>query len=168
MDFLELLQLFKAAGFLDWDTQTGELSFPDEDSRFYTNGGWLQQHVLFVLNKLRPAVDIGDLAANAFVQDAANLSGEIDVMFTARNRLFLIECKPQNADADTLAVGESLKKLKDLTDTLGSAYVKAMFVSYLPVKKSHSNRCKQYGIRLVDGHEFPNLPAILRQWIESN
>ncbi len=167
MDFLELLQLFKAAGFLDWDSQMGTLYFPDEDSRFYANGGWLQQHVLCVLNKLRPAVDVGDLAANARVHDAGNLSSEVDVMFTARNRLFLIECRTKNADADTMAAGEAINTLQSLANALGGAYVKTMFISYRPLKRAHSNRCRQYGVQLVQGSEFDKLPSLLRQWIES-
>ncbi|MGS0754022.1 Card1-like endonuclease domain-containing protein [Roseateles sp. GG27B] len=105
---MALLQKFEAAGACA--VTQGRLRFGNEAERFFCNGGWLEHHVVGVLNELRAKAGIQDLAAGLTVRSLDNSlkgrggSNELDVVFLAHNNLHIIECKTGSfGDRDSAA-----------------------------------------------------------------
>ena len=73
-----MLALFADAGYV---RQAGAaLSFPDEASRFFVNGGWLEYHLLQVLRDLQGTHPITDIAFNLkVIRPGGDTDNEIDV-----------------------------------------------------------------------------------------
>lgn len=173
-EFQELVQRFSQAGCLDIDGQ-GRLVFPGEEQRQFVNGGWLEKHVLAVCRKLAHQRRITDLAANLQVASADAVENELDVAFTARNRLFLVECKtrlfartPKEIDSGVReAAVNAINKLQALRQELAGVYGRALFVSAMRLSRADEQRCRKYGIELVQASDIANLPQRLGQSIEN-
>ena len=164
--FRELIQLFEQAGFLILHPDQSLLEYPGEEERFFVNGGWLELHVQAVCNKLRNDGVIKDLAGNVEVKSGSDVHNEIDVAFTARNRLFLVECKTRNFQNQADAAAYSIHKLNGLRKELSGVYGKALFVSCMELGEGNNTRCKDYKIELIQAGEINNLEARIKTWIE--
>ncbi len=162
--FLELLQILKGAGILDWDAQ-GRLLFAGEDERFFANGGWLEQYVWSVVVRLRHDKVVTDLGANLEVVSENKVKNEIDVAFTARNRLFLIECKTRNFHNPDYAQ-EAIYKLQSLRQNLSGIYGKAVLISFSNLPFHERQRCIDNGIELVQGQNLENIVGFLKKCID--
>jgi hypothetical protein len=154
----ELLELFREAAFLDIDSK-GRLVFPGEAERLFVNGGWLERHVLSVCNKLRHDGRIHDIKANILVRSENGVENEIDLAFTARNRLFLVECKTRRYKDKQEAAANAINKLSALRPLLSGVYGRAIFVSLLELGPTERQRCAKFGIELVQAGEINNLHA---------
>lgn len=90
-----MLALFADAGYV---RQAGTaLTFPDESSRFFVGGGWLEYHLLQVLRDLQGIHPITDIAFSLkVIRPDGKTDNEIDVAFMYRNTLHIIECKSAN------------------------------------------------------------------------
>ena len=150
----------------------GTLHFPNEASRFYCNGGWLENHVAGLLDGLRQQGKIQDLAANLKVRSLNNkLSGtagsnELDVAVLAHNRLHIIECKTRVfGERDSAA--PAVYKLDALT-ALGGLNTLGMLVSYRSLIDGDQQRARDLRIRTVVGSAIANLGQQLQRWITSD
>ncbi|OQY16109.1 MAG: hypothetical protein B6I36_10930 [Desulfobacteraceae bacterium 4572_35.1] len=159
-----LLEKFEGNGLLSLSGD--RLVFANESSRVYSNGGWLEQHVFGVVQQLKLDGRIRDVTLNGVIEDPRGVKNEIDVMFTARNRLFLIECKTKNMNLESSRVDDMVYKLESLKGLVGGLFGQAMVVSYLPVPSADRKRCRSYGIELVDGRKVKELRSQLCQWID--
>ncbi len=164
----EVIDLFQQAGLLAVDR--GQILFRDENARFYANGGWLEEHCLGVAQKLRKAGRIADLEPNAKIS-SQGVSNEIDLAFTARNQLHIIECKTADLSrfskerpAETRAI-EAGYRLDTLRDLVGGTFGKAMLVSYLKLPEIDRIRCESYGIKVVQVRQLRRLDEELIQRI---
>lgn len=159
-DFDDLVQLFEDAGCL---TRQGDrLRFPDEDRRFFVNGGWLEAHVyglVFGLRAKYPAIQ--DLARGLRVTHGANVENELDVAFLADNRLCVVECKARRFNAETGFADEPIYKIEALHELLGGSRAKALLVSYQPVRDVDRRRAQGLGVRICAGDELRYLPEQL-------
>lgn len=172
-EFNELLQRFRQADCLDLDAK-GRIVFADDSRREFVNGGWLEKHVLGVCRRLMHEARIVDLAANLHITSADGVANELDVAFTARNRLFLVECKtrifarkPQNIGSGAReAAVNAINKLHALRQELAGVYGRALFVSAMRLPKADVQRCKKYGIDLVQAGDIQNLSLHIKQSIE--
>lgn len=164
-----LLDLFERAGALE--RQGDRLVFPDEASRFYANGGWLEDYVYALCLDLKKPAGIQDIARGMEVERAARggtVPNEIDVAFLANNRLHVVECKTRRFDrtADGEGKGaDALYKLDTLADLLGGLKAKAMLVSYRPLGAHDLQRAADLRIQVCCGADLKCLPARLRKWI---
>ncbi|MCG6940639.1 MAG: DUF1887 family CARF protein [Thiohalocapsa sp.] len=181
-DFGALVRRFADAGLLGIDHD--RLVFPDEEARFYANGGWLEGHVHACLRELRAALrateDEAAGAAPRQIQDLARslriqretargdlVPNEIDVACLAENRLYLVECKTRNwrgANAPDPGA-DALYRLDALGDLLGGLQAKALLVSYRELPAHVLRRAADLRIRVCAGRRLPELPAALRAWI---
>jgi len=150
----------------------GKLRFPNEASRFYCNGGWLEHHVAGLLDGLRLQGKIQDLAVNLKVRSLNNrLSGnagsnELDVAVLAHNRLHIIECKTRIfGERDSAA--PAVYKLDALT-VLGGLNTLGMLVSYRSLIDGDRQRARDLRIRTVVGSAIANLGQELQRWITSD
>lgn len=174
----DIVALFAEAGLLR--QQGSALIFKDEESRFFTNGGWLEAHVFEMLQSLRSQVEgLSDVVMGvrvAFSGAAGKPYGrdknEIDVAFLYRNTLHLIECKTANlaqvGNGDDSKATEAIYKMESLLK-LGGLRTKGMVVDYRgELSKSDANqkRAAEAGIAIVSGAQLKDLKgAIRRLWL---
>lgn len=162
----ELLQQCSRAEVLAVDGE--RLIFKNEDARFFANGGWLEDYVTRTANRLKGQKLIRDHHNNLLVASGGRVKNEIDLAFTANNRLHLIECKTslmadkqgKEGRADGIAY-----KLEALRDLIGGSYARAMLVSYRQLTAEDRQRCREYRIEVVEGARIGELYGILRRWI---
>lgn len=167
----EILNKFENVGLLQ--QSKNEVIFKDEESRFYANGGWLENHVFSILFDMRndnPV--ISDLAKGMEVVRAHGaVKNEIDVITMAHNRLHLIECKTRkftkHADANTPGAA-AIYRLDTLKETYGGNSGKAMLVSYQKLSRYTEQRAKDLGLFCCSYTQLKNLEKYLSKFINSS
>lgn len=163
----DLLTLFSDAGLVH--LSRNQLYFSSEDARRFAGGGWLEDHVIRLLNRLKGEKIVHDHMANVVVETQAGVRNEIDVAFTARNRLHLIECKSgrlsekEGKENRADAVAYKLDNIRDLT---GGTYGKAMLVSFQKLIDADRKRCAENHIEVVECNELIHLETLLKQWVQ--
>ncbi len=165
-----ILNKFEDVGLLHINNNI--IYFKDEESRFYANGGWLENHVFSLLYEMRsenPA--ISDLAKGMeIVRAQGKVKNEIDVICMAHNRLHLIECKTRkftkHADANTPGAA-AIYRLDTLKETLGGNSGKAMLVSYQKLSRYTEQRAKDLGLFCCSHRQLKDLKSHLTEYIES-
>lgn len=173
---MKLIERFETEGLLAW--QDEGLRFPDEDARFYVNGGWLEDHVYSVLFGLRTRMhhkgrSIQDFGRNLEVSRRVGVGkelvrNELDVAFLADNRLYIIECKTQRFDRSPGSSGKgatALYKLDTLKDLLGGLQARAMLVSYRDLCSVDQQRAKDLNIRICSGAGIAGLDRQIEAWV---
>lgn len=156
------------------------LTFKDEASRFFANGGWLEAHVFDALQSLRGQNDnLSDVVMGlrvAFSEGSNRTQGndknEIDVAFLYRNTLHLIECKTANlaqpGSGDDDKATEAIYKMESLLK-LGGLRTRGMVVDYrgqLSQSEANRKRAEEAGIAIVAGSQLKDLKgAINRIWL---
>lgn len=169
-----LIQRMQAEGVLEYRYQC--LQFPDEDARFFVNGGWLENHTFSVAYGLRKDIpEIQDVGCSVEVgrDDTGRVvKNEMDVTFLANNHLYIIECKTkrfhahgENPDSPG---SEILYKLDTLKSLFGGLHSKAMLVSYHPLSNWDMQRAKDLGIKVCTARMLPQLRSVMKQWIEGD
>lgn len=80
-------------------TDGDKITFTDEDSLRYANGGWLEEYTFHLAASLP---DIQDIALNVQIENAGNphQPNELDIAILSHNILFVLECKTANLKAD--------------------------------------------------------------------
>lgn len=149
--------------------QGKDLKFKDESSRFYLNGGWLENHVFEIVKDLDSSL-IQDVAMNIKIKTPEWRQGEaeneIDVMILAKNRLHLIECKTKRFSQGSARVDEALYKLDSLS-VLGGLNTRTMLVSYRDLHSSDTQRAKDLGIKIVKAEQLHGLKNKLNEWLKN-
>lgn len=156
------------------------LTFKNEESRFFANGGWLEAHVYETLQSLRSQHDnLSDVAMGVRVgfaegsqQVHGNDKNEIDVAFLYRNTLHLIECKTANlaqpGSGDDDKATEAIYKMESLLK-LGGLRTRGMVVDYrgqLSQSEANRKRAAEAGIAIVSGVQLKDLKGtISRLWL---
>ncbi len=165
----ELIDRFATAGYLA--RQGSALSFPDEATRAFVNGGWFEQYVFHRVKRLHAAgVPVQDAACNLTVERTVRkdlVTNELDVALLARNKLYVIECKtrtwPDRPDGSSGA--DALYKLDSLVDLVGGLQASGMLVSYLPLPDKDKRRAADLRIKVCEGREVAELSSRLAHWI---
>jgi len=176
----QLIELFSMHKLLRQDY--GELFFTSEKTRFYVNGGWLEEHVFGLLHKIKPELEamqkinpeenlIQDFGRNLTIvkkNNGAPVKNELDVAFLSDNKLHIIECKTKRFDFNDgpdSHGADVLYKLDTLRDHIGGLQANAMLVSYKPLKQEHLWRAKELGIEVCASKDIQNLHQLLTKWI---
>ncbi|MGZ8905929.1 MAG: Card1-like endonuclease domain-containing protein [Methylobacter sp.] len=165
----ELIGLFQEAGVLALDRKG--LVFPDEDARFFVNGGWLEHHVYGMCLNLKIKHGIQDIGRSIQVERLHKnhaVKNEIDVAFLKDNRLHLIECKTKVFAGPHPAHGEgaqTLYKLDTLKD-LGGLQARTMLVSFTQPRPHDLQRAGDLGIAVCCHRNLFNLKDHLQAWIK--
>lgn len=167
----DLLDRFESAGKLT--IRGKKLKFNNKDSRFYCNGGWLENHVfalLFGMRKNRP--QIADLAKGmTIVRNQGKVRNEIDVAAICHNRLHIIECKTRrfgNSKADKSEANSAIYRLDTIKSISGGHSGKAMLISYQTLNKYTLSRAKDLGIYCCSHTQLKQLEQHLYQFIDHN
>jgi hypothetical protein len=159
----ELLELFEAYDICKINGHT--LSFADQQSRFFTNGGWLEMHTYNVCTKLKKTCQIQDVASNITIHrhpaGKTAVKNEIDVGLIHNNRLHLIECKTKRFEKDA----DVLYKLDSLRDLIGGLQGRAMLVSFNTLDRISRARSKELNIELCCKTDLKHLQQHLQSWL---
>ncbi len=166
-----LLDRFEAAGKLT--VRGRKLKFADNESRFYCNGGWLENHVfalLYGMRKNRP--QLADLAKGmTIVRNQGKVKNELDVAAICHNRLHIIECKTRRfsqSKADKAAANSAIYRLDTIKSITGGLSARAMLISYQTLNKYTMSRAKDLGIYCCSHTQLKQLEQHLYQFIDQN
>ena len=160
--FLLFLAPFIKAGLFQHNSN--QLIFTSESSRFFCNGGWLEDYLFISLRSLRKELKIQDITTGLQVQLEKGSKNELDIAFIANNRFYIIECKTKKYKGLDDGADDTIYKLDSLKD-YGGIRTKAMLVSYHDIKLVHKNRASDYDINVVSGDELTQLNSHLKRWI---
>jgi len=166
----EILNKFEDVGILTIQNHT--IVFANEDSRFYANGGWLENHVFSLLFDMKNSrKNISDLAKGMeIVRAQGKVKNEIDVICMVNNRLHLIECKTRKftnrSDANTPG-SAAIYRLDTLKESFGGNSGKAMLVSYQRLSRYTEQRAKDLGIYCCSHMQLKQLQEHLYKFIDA-
>lgn len=159
-----LLRLFEQAGTLQ--VSQDMIKFASAEELRFAKGGWLEHHVFRTVTALHGDLGLRDKAANLAVVDPAGVKNEMDVVFMARNRLYVIECKTARMDAGLYPkANDTLFKLAEVCRRVGGLGTRGMLASYRPVRDSEKRLAKALNIELVCGPELVRLRERLMVWV---
>lgn len=149
-----------------------EINFIDKETHEFLSGGWLEY---YAYNKIKNIKKINDISLNMKIgnsyhkdkikyhsQNKGN-NNEIDVIFLAKNRLHLIECKTGRMDK-TEKIEDIIYKLETLTE-YGGIMTKKCLISYFEVPEKIMNRAKSYKIEIIQGEQLKRLEQYINNWI---
>ncbi|KAA3641314.1 MAG: DUF1887 family protein, partial [Proteobacteria bacterium] len=169
-NLLTVLGHFEAAGMLS--LRGRKLKFTDSDSRFYCNGGWLENHVfalIYGMRKNRP--HITDVVKGLHVvRHNGVVKNEIDVAAMSHNRLHVIECKTRKfskSTDDNAAANSAIYRLDTLKTFAGGISSKAMLVSYQPLNNYSLSRAKDLGIYCCSHTQLKQLDHHLYRFFDT-
>jgi hypothetical protein len=166
----QILNKFEEVGILK--ISNSSIIFRNEESRFYANGGWLENHVFSLLFQMRSSRDvISDLSRGMeIVRAKGRVKNEIDVIIMANNKLHLIECKTRKFtnrnDANTPG-SAAIYRLDTLKDSFGGNSGKAMLVSYQKLSRYTEQRAKDLGIYCCSYSQLKQMKEHLYRFIDS-
>lgn len=167
---IDILSRFEEVGLLK--LMHDKVVFKNEESRFYTNGGWLENHVfstIFSMKKSRK--NISDLSRGMeIVRAKGTVKNEIDVIAMANNRLHLIECKTRkftNKHHANTPGSAAIYRLDTLKESLGGNSGKAMLISYQRLSRYTEQRAKDLDIYCCSYSQLKQLKEHLYKFIDS-
>lgn len=146
------------------------ITFASEHARFFACGGWLEDYVYNIVQKLIITKVIQDYWRNMKIKfHYREKPNEIDVAFLAHNQLYIIECKTGKFNYDGLEKGlKTLRKLNYIRKGSG-LNAKTMYVSYLKIDESHNSEmfylAKELGIEIVSAENLKSLESCIKEWI---
>lgn len=161
-----LLRECELCGILQKEHSGKTIQFSDDESRFFANGGWLEEYINSRLNELKTEGLLQDSSHLNLKIASSQSTNEIDVAFMAKNRLHIIECKTKRLTGQYAgsAGTDSLYKLDSISD-LGGLGTKSMLVSYRTLGKADAQRAKDLNIRVVQGEQIQTIKNTIRSWI---
>ena len=156
----DLIDLLASHGLLKTDGD--KITFADEDSLRYTNGGWLEEYTYHIAASLP---DIQDIALNVQIENAGNSHqpNELDIAILSHNVLFVLECKTANLKADE-KTQNALYKLETLKK-LGGLRTRTAFIAYRELPRETRDRAKGADIRIIEQKDLPGFKTELHKWI---
>lgn len=144
------------------------LLFTNEDCRFFTNGGWLEEYVYGTLLSLKKEIPILQDASQGVEiirkTGVATVKNEIDIVALANNKLHIVECKTKK-----FIPGEGnqvIYKLDSLADLLGGTDARAILVSYKSIRPAEKLRAKDLNINIICEDDLADLRNHLKTWLQ--
>lgn len=131
------------------------------------SGGWLEQQVWNVLDRLAPRLGLRDVCHGLKIAAASNteIRNEIDAAFVCDNRLYLVECKALNPGAAAKSVANFIYTLESVRKSGGLAARAALLVWGSQPGPAASARAEENRIRVLAGPTLGNLELALSTWI---
>ena len=143
-------------------TDGDKITFTDEDSLRYANGGWLEEYTFHLAASLP---DIQDIALNVQIENAGNphQPNELDIAILSHNILFVLECKTANLKADE-KTQNALYKLETLKK-LGGLRTQTAFISYRELPSETRDRAKGANIEIIEQKDLQGFKTRLKKWM---
>lgn len=172
----ELLLGLDYQGLLNYDGQT--IDFKNREIKTFLNGGWLEDYTYFQLKEIANIEDIAcgadvanpkfKLGKNEYSSENKGNKNEFDIVFMAKNKLHIIECKTQLMDKNGgIKADDILYKLETLKD-YGGLMTKKCLVSYFEVPEQVKNRANFLNIEIIQGKDLQRLKSKIQEWIEKD
>lgn len=163
----KLLAICQKAGKLS--LTDGVIHFADEDARKWCNGAWLEDYIRMTLYQLAHEGKIKSWASSAQVRKFGVLN-ELDAIFSARNRLYAIECNTSRMDGapgetDAGKAASTLYKIDSLQDRLGGILASAMVCSINQLPERDRERASSMRVQTVCGADLKNIKERIIRWI---
>ena len=169
----ELLLGLDYQGLLNYDGQT--IDFKNREIKTFLNGGWLEDYTYFQLKEIANIEDIAcgadvanpkfKLGKNEYNSENKGNKNEFDIVFMAKNKLHIIECKTQLMDKNGgIKADDILYKLETLKD-YGGLMTKKCLVSYFDVPEQVKNRANFLNIEIIQGKDLQRLKSKVQEWI---
>ncbi len=159
-----LLRDFEQAGVLT--VKEGLIQFSSSQDRDFAKGGWLEQHVFKTVCALGDELRMRDKASNLVVRDTEGVKNELDVVFLARNRLFVIECKTARMDQpEAPKANDTLFKLSEICRRVGGLGTRGMLASYRPLADAEKRLAAALRIEQVCAAELAGLSERIKSWV---
>ena len=169
----ELLLGLDYQGLLNYDGQT--IDFKNREIKTFLNGGWLEDYTYFQLKEIANIEDIAcgadvanpkfKLGKNEYSSENKGNKNEFDIVFMAKNKLHIIECKTQLMDKNGgVKSDDILYKLETLKD-YGGLMTKKCLVSYFEVPEQVKNRANFLNIEIIQGKDLQRLKSKVQEWI---
>lgn len=169
----ELLLGLDYQGLLNYDGQT--IDFKNREIKTFLNGGWLEDYTYFQLKEIANIEDIAcgadvanpkfKLGKNEYSSENKGNKNEFDIVFMAKNKLHIIECKTQLMDKNGgVKADDILYKLETLKD-YGGLMTKKCLVSYFEVPEQVKNRANFLNIEIIQGKDLQRLKSKVQEWI---
>jgi len=159
LEELESCQLIKIDG--------KSIHFLTDDTRFFCNGGWLEEATFGFVRGLRSELEsIQDDGHSVEVErriKGKTVKNELDVVALVNNKLHVIECKTKRFEHGS--GNNTLYKLDSLADTLGGIKGKAALVTFFPINKAEMRRAVELNIRVFSAGDLPHLKERLKRWL---
>ena len=159
---LELLKLFQDHGAIRY-YDDNRIEFPDEESRRFCQGIWLEEWVGDELRELNRRVKLQDYASSIVIKSGTNTENEIDGAFLYKNRLYLIECKVADLEKDAKSA-PPLYKLDSLHLRPG-IFTRMILASYQPLDSYGKRRAEDLGVHVVEMSSLLGLATCLEKMI---
>lgn len=163
----DLIGRFSDEGLLQ--QKDGMLIFPDEASRQFVNGGWLEFLIYQSLAQLSPKIGLTDYATSVEIAHPDGITkNELDVACIYRNTLHVIECKSANLAASGDGRDKATEAIYKLTalKKLGGLRTKLLLVDYRGGLNDHDRaRAAQEGVAILTAQQLRRIRDELKNWI---
>ncbi|RMG43081.1 MAG: DUF1887 family protein [Acidobacteria bacterium] len=139
------------------------LEFLEPGTRKLIDGGWLELFTYGVLSRARERLGITDIALSARIRSYerdADTDSELDIVFTARNRLYVLECKSALRPPRDVVF-----RVEVLREMYGGGLGRGGVVCLSGAAPALKRRCSDLGLLLVEGASLPRLEDIVATWI---
>ncbi|PCI73022.1 MAG: hypothetical protein COB38_01780 [Gammaproteobacteria bacterium] len=149
------------------EIEGSNVSFVDNDVKFFCNGGWLEEVVFGMVRGLRAELKtIQDDGHSLEVERKINgklVKNELDVVTLVNNKLHIIECKTKRFDNGEGS--DTLYKLDSLANVLGGIKATAALVTFFPITAAEKRRASELDIEIFDPSKLPRLRECLKDWL---
>ncbi|WP_105888374.1 Card1-like endonuclease domain-containing protein [Haemophilus influenzae] len=145
------------------------VDFKNEATRSFLNGNWLEYFTYKQASSIPDVIDVDwnvEVVNSKYEKNKIGVNNELDVIFMARNKCHIIECKTvnfENEENKTKLQGY-LDKLKSLKDYAGSL-TKVCLVSFYPIPGTTKSRAEKDNIEIIDDYRIKNLKERIQNWI---
>lgn len=157
-----------------------KIDFKNEETREFLNGIWLETYTYNIIKSLKNiddilySVEVANpkycLRKNKYDKDNKGNVNEFDIVFMAKNKLHIIECKTHKIDKKNKKEEDILYKLETLKD-YGGLMTKKMLISYFDIiDDAIKNRASFLNITLISAKDLrqARLKEKIQEWIGRN
>lgn len=173
--FLDLLSDLSDGNIIHYEQSNHKINFKNKEVKEYLNGIWLEQYTYQAIKDINAiddiafGVDVGNhkyqLNKSEYAAENKGNKNEFDIVFIAKNKLHIIECKTQKLEKDNEIKAEDiLYKLETLKD-YGGLMTKKCLVSYFPIPEAVHNRARELKIEIIQGKDLQRLKSKIQEWI---
>lgn len=174
--FIELLKDLSDENVINYDENKNQIDFKNKDTKEYLNGIWLEEYTydsikdIKIIDDIAFSVDVGNhkyqLKKSEYSPENKGNRNEFDVVFIAKNKLHIIECKTQILERNNGVKAEDiLFKLETLKD-YGGLLTKKCLVSYHEITSDAvHNRARELQIEIIQGKDLQRLRTKIQEWI---
>ena len=146
------------------------VDFKNEQTRSFLNGNWLEYFTYKQANSIADVIDADwnvEVVNSKYEKNKVGVNNELDVIFMAKNKCHIIECKTINFENT-----ENKDKLQSYLDKLnslkgyGGSLTRFCLVSFYAIPQNIKRRAEKDNIEIIDDYRIKNLKERIQSWIK--